>query len=43
MEVDGKIIEPWHWRYVGKELATILHNNNKTFAEYFYENIEPKK
>ena len=43
MEVDGKIIEPWHWRYVGKELATILHNNNKTFAEYFYENIETKK
>jgi len=25
--------EPWHWRYVGVELATRLHNENK----YFYD------
>lgn len=43
MEIDGKIIEPRHWRYVGIELATILHDNDQTFAEYFYENIEPKQ
>jgi len=43
MEVDGKIVEPRHWRYVWVELATILHDRNQTFAEYFYENIEPKK
>ncbi len=23
--------EPWHWRFVGVELATRLHNENKTF------------
>ena len=42
MEVDGKIVEPWHWRYVWVKLATILHDKNQSFAEYFYENIEPK-
>jgi len=42
MEIDGKIAEPWHWRYVWKELATILHDNNQTFSEYFYQNIESK-
>lgn len=41
MEVDGKIVEPRHWRYVWVELATYLHEHNQTFAEYFYENIEP--
>jgi len=25
--------EPWHWRYVGVALATMLHNENK----YFYD------
>ncbi len=25
--------EPWHWRFVGVELATLLHNENK----YFYD------
>ena len=40
MEIDGKMIEPRHWRYVWIDLATILHNNNQTFTEYFYENIE---
>ncbi len=25
--------EPWHWRFVGVDLATILHSNNK----YFYD------
>ncbi len=27
------IFEPWHWRYVGVKLATILHEQNK----YFYD------
>lgn len=40
IEVDWKIVEAWHWRYVGKDLATTLHENNQTIAEYFYENIE---
>jgi LAS superfamily LD-carboxypeptidase LdcB len=42
MAVDGKIVEPRHWRYVWVELATYLHDHNQTFAEYFYENIESK-
>ncbi len=32
--VDGYIVEPWHWRYVGKELATYLWENKMTFTEY---------
>jgi len=43
IDIDGKIIEPRHWRYVWVDLATILHNNNQSFIEYFYKNIEPKK
>ena len=42
MEIDGKMVEPRHWRYVWVELATILHEYNQTFSEYFYKNIEPK-
>jgi hypothetical protein len=36
VEIDGKIVEPWHWRYVGVELATYLHDTHQTLAEYFY-------
>ncbi|PID87613.1 hypothetical protein CSB07_00640 [Candidatus Gracilibacteria bacterium] len=35
IEVDGYDIEPWHWRYVGKDLATLLKENNLTFAEFY--------
>jgi D-alanyl-D-alanine carboxypeptidase len=27
------IFEPWHWRYVGVELATRLHAEGKTFYD----------
>lgn len=27
------VYEPWHWRFVGVDLATYLHNHNK----YFYD------
>ena len=40
MEVDWKMVEPWHWRYVWVELATLLYERNQTFSEFFYENIE---
>jgi hypothetical protein len=43
MDVDGKMVEQRHWRYVWKELATILHDRWQTFTEYFYENIEQRK
>ena len=34
VDVDGYIIEPWHWRYVGKDLATYLWENKMTFSQY---------
>jgi len=40
MEVDWKMVEPWHRRYVWVELATLLHENNQTFSEFFYEKVE---
>ncbi len=27
------IFEPWHWRFVGRSLATDLHEDNKTFYD----------
>lgn len=32
--VDGYIIEPRHWRYVGKRLATELFEKKLTFSEW---------
>lgn len=34
-EITGYSYEPWHYRYVGKELAQILHENNETLEEYY--------
>lgn len=33
--ITGYIYEPWHWRYVGVELATTLYNTQMTFDEYW--------
>jgi LAS superfamily LD-carboxypeptidase LdcB len=27
-------VEPWHWRYVGIDLAKLLYENKITIAEY---------
>jgi len=35
VEVDGKIVEWRHRRYVWAEFAKILSDNNQTFAEYY--------
>lgn len=32
--VTGYAYEPWHWRYVGVDLAKELRDNNETFSEY---------
>jgi D-alanyl-D-alanine carboxypeptidase len=32
-ENDFYQFEPWHWRFVGRELARVLHERN----EYFYD------
>lgn len=40
--IDGKIIEPRHWRYLGVELATELHEKNMSFAQRFKQEEESK-
>lgn len=34
------IFEPWHWRFVGIELATRLHNENKNFYDLDQRDID---
>ena len=34
-KITGYSYEPWHLRYVGKELATYLKKNNLTLEEYY--------
>lgn len=38
LKVDWYLTEPWHWRYLWKNLAEELYNNNQTLAEYYYIN-----
>jgi D-alanyl-D-alanine carboxypeptidase len=33
-EIDGYAVEPWHWRYLGVELAERLRQKQLTFSEY---------
>lgn len=33
--ITGYSYEPWHIRYVGKDLATFLYKNNLTLEEYY--------
>lgn len=40
--VDGYEIEPWHWRYLGTEMAKHLEQNNMTIAEFYYERQKNK-
>ena len=32
--IDGYIVEPWHWRYVGRDLASELWKEKMTLGEY---------
>lgn len=34
------IFEPWHWRFVGKEMALKLHDENKNFYELTQREID---
>ncbi|MFI3261103.1 MAG: M15 family metallopeptidase [bacterium] len=34
-DITGFEYEPWHYRYVGKEVAEYMYNNNITFDEYY--------
>ncbi len=33
-KITGFKYEPWHYRYVGREVATIIYKNNWTLEEY---------
>lgn len=37
VEIDGKMVEPWHWRYLGVKLATELYEKKMSFAEWYYQ------
>lgn len=38
--ITGFTFESWHYRYVGTEIATYIHENDITFDEYFAYFIE---
>lgn len=41
--ITGYQYESWHYRYVGEEIATYIHENKITFDEYYVRFIENKK
>ncbi len=42
-EVTGFKYEPWHYRYVGKDIAKYMYENNLTFDEYYARFIDTDK
>lgn len=40
-DTTGFYYEPWHYRYVGKEMAAMLHEQNVTLIEYLLSNEPP--
>ena len=34
-KITGYMYEPWHFRYVGKEVATYIKENDITYEEYY--------
>lgn len=43
LEIDGYEIEPWHWRYLGVDLASYLHENKITIAEFYASQNQKKQ
>ena len=41
--ITGYSFEAWHWRYVGNDVAEIIHDENITFDEYYAYYIENAK
>lgn len=39
-DITGYMYEPWHYRYVGVEIATFIHQNNITYEEYYFKYID---
>jgi len=40
--ITGYQYEPWHIRYVGKEIATYIYENDITYDEYYTRFLEKK-
>ncbi len=40
-DITGYAFEPWHIRYVGKDLATYLYTNRLTLEEYYHYTPSP--
>jgi D-alanyl-D-alanine carboxypeptidase len=38
--ITGYYFEPWHLRFVGKDIAKYIMMNNLTLEEYIFKNIE---
>ena len=38
--ITGYNYEPWHFRYLGTDLATKVYNSNLTYDEYYFKYIE---
>lgn len=36
----GYEYESWHYRYVGKEIAKYIHDNNMCYEEYYAQNLD---
>ena len=41
--ITGYSYEPWHYRYVGKDIAEYIKKHNSTYEEYYYEFIDIDK
>ena len=39
-EITGYKCEAWHYRYVGKEIAKYIHENNITYDEYYMQFLD---
>lgn len=39
-KITGYKYEPWHYRYLGVEIASYIKENNLTYEEYYYEFID---
>ena len=42
-DITGYMYEPWHYRYVGVEIASFIHQNNLTYEEYYFKYIAKLK
>ena len=38
--ITGYSYEPWHYRYVGIDVASYIYKHNITFEEYYYEFLD---